>query len=84
MGYKIINFFSNIPLETEAGDFKLISRKAMDEILKLRDDAFIDYHTNPKFLDRIQKRFGDNAVKNIKEMSKIKLTRKIVEDNLNA
>ena len=35
--YKIINFFSDIPLKTEAGDFKLISRKAMNEILKLRE-----------------------------------------------
>ena len=51
------------------------------EILKLRDDAFIDYHLNPKFLERIQKRFGDKAVSNIKQMSKIKLTRKIVEEN---
>lgn len=53
------------------------------EILKLRDEAFINYHTNPKFLERIQSRFGDKATKNIKEMSKIKLTRKIVEENLN-
>lgn len=51
------------------------------EILKLRDDAFISYHLNPKFLDRIKNRFGDKAVKNIKQMSKIKLTRKIVEEN---
>tara|TARA_B100002051_G_C16711843_1_gene627074 strand:+ start:305 stop:1858 length:1554 start_codon:yes stop_codon:yes gene_type:complete len=54
------------------------------EILKLRDDAFVDYHSNPKFLDKIKNRFGNKAVGNIKEMSKIKLTRKIVEENLNA
>ena len=54
------------------------------EILKLRDDAFVDYHLNPKFLDRIKRRFGYKAVENIKQMSKIKLTRKIVEENLNA
>ncbi len=53
------------------------------EILKLRDDAFINYHLNPKFLQRIKKRFGDKAVENIRQMSKIKLKRKIVEDNLN-
>jgi anaerobic magnesium-protoporphyrin IX monomethyl ester cyclase len=51
------------------------------EILKLRDDAFVNYHVNQKFLDRIKKRFGDKAVRNIKEMSKIKLTRKLVEEN---
>ncbi len=53
------------------------------EILKLRDDAFVDYHTNTKFLNKIKNRFGNKAVENIKEMSKIKLTRKIVEENLN-
>ena len=52
------------------------------EVLKLRDDAFIDYHLNPQFLNRIKNRFGDKAVHNIKQMSKIKLTRKIVEENL--
>ena len=63
MGYKIINFFSNIPLETEAGDFKLISRKAMDEILKLKElnpyvrglsvwvgfkQSFVNYERQPR------------------------------------
>ncbi len=52
------------------------------QILKLRDEAFINYHTNPKFLERIKTRFGNKAEQNIKEMSKIKLTRKIVEENL--
>ena len=52
------------------------------QILKLRDEAFINYHTNPKFLKRIKTRFGAKAEQNIKEMSKIKLTRKIVEENL--
>jgi radical SAM superfamily enzyme YgiQ (UPF0313 family) len=52
------------------------------EILKLRDDAFQLYHSNDKFLDRIKFRFGDKAVNNIKEMNKIKLKRKIIEENL--
>ena len=52
------------------------------EILKLKDDAFVDYHPNPKFLERIQKRFRDKVVSNIKQMSEIKLTRKIAEENL--
>ena len=54
------------------------------EILKLRDDAFVNYHSNPKFLDRIKKRFGYKAFENVKQMSKIKLSRKIVEENLKA
>ena len=51
------------------------------KILELRDEAFTEYHTNPKFLDRIKMRFGEKAVKNITEMSKIKLKRKIIEEN---
>ncbi|MBD1164135.1 glycosyltransferase family 2 protein, partial [Pelagibacterales bacterium SAG-MED11] len=33
IAYKIINFLSDIKLPNEAGDFKLISRKALDKIL---------------------------------------------------
>ena len=33
IAYKIINFLSDIRLPTEAGDFKLISKKALDKIL---------------------------------------------------
>jgi len=35
--YRIINFFSDIPLEVNAGDFKLISRKALDKILEQKE-----------------------------------------------
>ena len=34
-----------------------------------------------KFLNKFKK-FGDKAVNNIKQMSKIKLSRKLVEENL--
>ena len=33
IAYKIINYLSEIPLPTEAGDFKLISRTALEKIL---------------------------------------------------
>ncbi len=50
------------------------------EILKLRDDAFIEYHSYPPFLQRIKNKFGDVAVNNIVEMNKIRLKRKILGD----
>jgi len=50
------------------------------EILKFRDEAYTIYHTNPKFLDRIERLFGKEAADNIKEMAKIKLKRKILGD----
>ena len=37
LAYKLINFFSDIPLPINAGDFKLISRRALDKILELNE-----------------------------------------------
>ena len=37
LAYKVINFFSDIPLPVNAGDFKLISRRALDKILELQE-----------------------------------------------
>lgn len=50
------------------------------QILKFRDDAYRIYHTDQNFLDRIKKLFGEVAMQNIVEMSKIKLKRKILGD----
>jgi len=47
------------------------------EILKLRDDSYTEYHNYQPFLKRIKSKFGEKAVRNIKEMSKIKLKRKL-------
>jgi radical SAM superfamily enzyme YgiQ (UPF0313 family) len=48
------------------------------EILKFRDSAFLRYHTNPKFLERIENKYGSAATNSIKEMTKIKLARNIL------
>tara|TARA_B100000035_G_C21024700_1_gene565655 strand:+ start:772 stop:2301 length:1530 start_codon:yes stop_codon:yes gene_type:complete len=61
--------FNTLPLPTK--------HLSPGEVLKLRDEKFIEYHSNKKFLDRIHKKFGANAVLNIKEMLKIKIKRKI-------
>jgi glycosyltransferase involved in cell wall biosynthesis len=37
IAYNIINFLSDINLPVQAGDYKLISRKALDEILKQKE-----------------------------------------------
>tara|TARA_R110001592_G_scaffold348140_2_gene642096 strand:+ start:3822 stop:5378 length:1557 start_codon:yes stop_codon:yes gene_type:complete len=50
------------------------------EILKFRDDAFNTYHNHPLFLERIERLFGKKEADNIKEMTKIKLKRKIFEN----
>ncbi len=51
------------------------------EVLKLRDEAFIKYHTDKNFLDRIEQKFGIVQKNNIIKMTKTKLKRKIIEKN---
>lgn len=47
------------------------------EILKLRDEKFIEYHSNLDFLKKISDKFGDLAVFNIKQMMSVKIKRKL-------
>tara|TARA_B100000131_G_scaffold259509_1_gene255120 strand:- start:2653 stop:4194 length:1542 start_codon:yes stop_codon:yes gene_type:complete len=52
------------------------------EILKLRDDHFHLYFSNKNFLNKIKNKFGQNAVDNINSMLKVRLKRKVIEENL--
>lgn len=51
-----------------------------DEILRFRDEAFIKYHSSPKFLERIRRLFGQQEMDNILKINQIKLKRKILGD----
>ena len=82
---------NNIPLPEKYEEFsfhsystKPLPTEHMEahEILKLRDEKFIQYFTNSKFLEKIEKKFGINAVKNIQDMVKIKLKRQIIEEKI--
>ena len=53
------------------------------KILKLRDEAYHAYHSNEKFLKKIAKKFGEKAKKNILDMLKNSLKRKMIDDNIN-
>ena len=48
------------------------------QVLRFRDEAFTTYHTNSKFIERIRSKYGDSAVKNIQEMTAVKLNRKLL------
>lgn len=50
------------------------------EVLRFRDDAFHTYWSRPEFQDKIVAKFGDEAKKNIQEMLKVKLKRKLLGD----
>jgi anaerobic magnesium-protoporphyrin IX monomethyl ester cyclase len=64
--------YETIPLPTE--------KLTATEVITLRDEAFDKYHTHKPFLNLIEKKFGKKAAKNIVEMTKIKLKRKIKGD----
>lgn len=38
IGYRVINFISEINLPADSGDFKLLSRKVVDRLLELKED----------------------------------------------
>lgn len=50
------------------------------EILKFRDDAWLEYHSFQPFLEKVEKRYGREARRNIEEMTKVRLKRKILGD----
>lgn len=50
------------------------------QVLKFRDEAFHQYFSNPRYLNMVEEKFGADVVTHLQEMVKIKLKRKIVED----
>ena len=45
------------------------------EVLKFRDEAFQTYFTNPKYLEMVNRKYGESVVREIREMSSIQLVR---------
>ena len=64
--------YNTLPLPTEY--------LSPEQILEFRDKAFLNYHSYPPFLKRVKSKYGKVASDNIKEMTKIKLKRKILGD----
>jgi len=50
------------------------------EILEFRDKAWMEYHTNTRYLDLLETKFGSNARTNLEQTTKIKLKRKLLGD----
>lgn len=48
-------------------------------VLQFRDDAFQTYFTNPAYLDMIAKKFGQETLDHVRQMTKYKLKRKLLE-----
>ena len=53
---------------------------AAEQVLAFRDEAWMKYHTNPRFLNLLKEKFGPTAVEETLKSTKIKLRRKILEE----
>ncbi|MFH1360938.1 MAG: radical SAM protein [Candidatus Omnitrophota bacterium] len=48
------------------------------EVLRFRDEAFVKYYSDPRYLAMIKEKFGEETVEHIREMLKHKIERKIL------
>ena len=66
--------YETLPLPTET--------LSPSQVLKFRDEAFNKYFTNPRYLNRVNEKFGPKAREHIENMTKRNLKRKILGDKL--
>lgn len=50
------------------------------QVLEFRDKAFVEYFSNPDYLEMVEKKFGNGVTQHIEEMLKHKLRRKLLGD----
>jgi radical SAM superfamily enzyme YgiQ (UPF0313 family) len=60
------------PLRTE--------RVPAAEVLRFRDDAFLEYFGDEKYLDMVSEKFGAETRRHIESMSSVRLRRKLLEE----
>ena len=51
-----------------------------EEILKIRDESWLKYHTDDSFISLTLDRFGSEAVKNLKNMASLNFDRKLISN----
>ncbi len=51
------------------------------QVLQFRDEAFMRYFSNPRYLDLAERKFGPDVLSHIKDMTRIKLKRKLYSAN---
>jgi radical SAM superfamily enzyme YgiQ (UPF0313 family) len=52
------------------------------EVLRFRDEAFLAYHTSPRYLDMVRRRFGPETVQHIEQMTAHRLERDLLSGRL--
>ena len=77
-------FDKNVELPKSYEQFSFLGKKTLpvihenlsrEQILKFRDNAFIEYHSNKDFQDKIVSLYGEKALNSIKKMLEINLER---------
>ena len=69
-GYSFYSY-DTIPLPTD--------QLSPAEVLAFRDEAFMEYHTNPLFIEKLHNHFGKVAVENMTKLTQVKLRRRLLE-----
>jgi|SRR5215472_4399827 len=70
-GYSFLSYES-VPLPT-----KYLTAA---DVLKFRDEAWQRYFSNPAYLSLVEKKFGEQQRKNVEDMAKVRLRRKLLGD----
>ncbi len=52
------------------------------EVLRFRDEAFLRYYTNPRYLGMVESRFGPEAVDHIRQMTAYRLGRDLLNGTM--
>lgn len=65
--------YETFPLRTEV--------LSSAEVLRFRDAAFTKYFTHPRYLELVRRKFGDSVPAHIKDMTRIKLRRKLYSED---
>ncbi len=52
------------------------------DVLQFRDQAFLTYYSNPRYLEMIDRRFGAETVEHIKDMTSHRLERDLIDGKL--
>ena len=80
-GYKLPDSYEGYSFHGYATQPSRTDACSAAEILRFRDEAFDEYHLHEPFLQLVERKHGPERVQAIREMTQIKLKRKILESN---
>ena len=78
-GWKLPSTYAGFSQHSYEGQPLPTKYLTAEQVLAFRDEAWMKYHTNPKFLELLKQKFGQAAVDETIKSTKIKLKRKILE-----